>query len=323
MDVSNYTFSRSHINSHSQNHSYSDVKFHRDASAMVASTIMLFIALVYCLRKSLYWLGISIGKSRIQLSPLSIIFEGVRCQRRLATGTSNMSISSIRIQFHLPKRAHPRWLSFTATEIEDKRPSHHLSVATIHATLWLFPYLLRFTSGPWTNVDVDDFRLRIYTSQATPGWVADLRSNLITSILSGDYLRLDDLKTGVFFGDEWKISASVHNWHILNWQNRIYSLVKLDAQLLRNWLDDTGKFVMIAEECRWTKVRSFEKRGDSFLWQMVYFPSDLWKFIRDPMSFIDIYSPRADITFDNFRIRDSELLKELGAKAREMYEQHY
>ncbi|KAF4604653.1 hypothetical protein EYR40_003428 [Pleurotus pulmonarius] len=287
------------------------------------TTIMLFITLLYCLRKFMYWVGISIGSCRTQLFPPSLIFERVRCQRRLANGTSNMSISSIRIQLHLPRRTYPRWLSFTATDIEEKQPSYHLSIATTHATLWLFPYLLRFTGGPWTNVDVDSFRLRVYTSQATPGWVADLRSNLITSVLSGEYLRLDDLKTGVFFGDEWKILASVHNWHILSWQNRIYSLVKLDAQLLRNWIDDTGKFVMIAEECRWTKVRSFEERGDSLLWQMVYFPSDIWKFIREPMSFIDVYSPRADITFDDFRIRDSELLKDLGAKAGELYKQAY
>ncbi|KAF9492099.1 hypothetical protein BDN71DRAFT_1452021 [Pleurotus eryngii] len=285
--------------------------------------MILFIALVYCLKKLLHRVGISIWKFRIQISPPCMIFEGVRCQRRLATGTSSVSIASIRIQLHLPRRAYPRWLSFTAAKFEEKGPSYHLFAEAIHATLWIFPYLLRFTGGPWANVNLDDFRLRVYTSQVMPGWVAELRSDLITSILSGEYLRLDDLKTGIFFGDEWKISASVHNWHIRNFQNRIYSLVKLDAQLLRNWTDDTGKFVMIAEECRWTKVRSFEKRGDSLLWQMVYFPSDIWKFIGDPMGFIDIYSPRADITFDNFRIRDSELFKELGAKAREMYEQYY
>jgi hypothetical protein len=41
-----------------------------------------------------------------------------------------------------------------------------------------------------------------------------------------------------------------------------------------------------------------------------YFPSEIFKICRDPFSTIDLFVPRTDITFDNFRIRDAELLRQ-------------
>jgi hypothetical protein len=41
-----------------------------------------------------------------------------------------------------------------------------------------------------------------------------------------------------------------------------------------------------------------------------YFPSEIFKICRDPLSTVDLFIPRTDITFDDFRIRDAELLRQ-------------
>ena len=40
---------------------------------------------------------------------------------------------------------------------------------------------------------------------------------------------------------------------------------------------------------------------------MIQFPLDLAVLYQQPMRFVDIYVTRADITFDEFRVRDAEL----------------
>lgn len=55
---------------------------------------------------------------------------------------------------------------------------------------------------------------------------------------------------------------------------------------------------------------SADHRGRQMISAIVYFPSDLVKLYMDPSLSFDLYVPRADITFDNFRIRDAELLRQ-------------
>lgn len=53
---------------------------------------------------------------------------------------------------------------------------------------------------------------------------------------------------------------------------------------------------------------------------IAYFPSDVFKILRDPTSTVDLYVPRTDITFDDFRLRDSELLKQGGAMLKKQWD---
>jgi hypothetical protein len=46
---------------------------------------------------------------------------------------------------------------------------------------------------------------------------------------------------------------------------------------------------------------------------IAYFPSDVFKYIRDPASSINLYVTCTSLTFDNFRLQDAELLKHGGA----------
>ena len=200
---------------------------------------------------------------------------------------SHISISSscVRVSLHIPRRSNPRWATLTVYDYEFKDSECHVSFTKVHVTFWFFPFLLRFTAGPLASVELHDFRLRVFSSKATPGWVEFLRRNLITTVLTGEMIRLDDFKTKVTFStitgatdgfsgpvekpgvphgeeqDEIRVSASWEQWHILNnWQGRMYTFGKLDAQLRKSWVEERGSFVMIAEECRWTKVSSFVNR---------------------------------------------------------------
>jgi len=114
--------------------------------------------------------------------------------------------------------------------------------------------------------------------------------------------------------DEIRVSASAHGLHLNNREGRYYSFETIDTQLRRNWTADRGTFVMVASECRWVKVPWAYERvaGSSVLLQLLsslaQFPYDLYQILLHPMSTVNLYVPRADITFDHFRVRDAELL---------------
>lgn len=157
----------------------------------------------------------------------------------------------------------------------------HVSLAQLSVALWLFPALLRFTAGPLATVEMNDFRVKVFSSEATPLWIVVLRRNLISTALNGDTIRLDDFETNINIRavvpdgddassvDESRLSASFEGWHIFNWQKRMYTFGRIDAQLRRSWVDirDT-KLVIIATESRWTKMSSTEQPLDfrSFSW---------------------------------------------------------
>ncbi|KAL0951922.1 hypothetical protein HGRIS_008576 [Hohenbuehelia grisea] len=309
--------------------------------------LALFISVIIAIFVRILKVQIHFGD--IHLFPFTIdnlsFSQGTNSNKRVY-----FSSNRVQVQFHIPRLHNPRWATFTASKCEYKDAGCHVSLAELRATCWVFPHLLRFTGGSLVSVDLDDFRLRVYTSRDTPGWVEALRRNLISTFLMGEYLRLDDLSTKVLFTtiagapsydapvekpgyvrgeeqDEVRVSLAASNWHIRGWNSRMYLFGKLDAQLRRNWVEDRGSFVLIAEECRWMRVKlEGERRKHSFIWQlllaMFYFPSNIVGILRDPTSAIDIFSPRTDVTFDNFRLRDSELLKHLGTTIITTYDDH-
>jgi len=71
---------------------------------------------------------------------------------------------------------------------------------------------------------------------------------------------------------------------------------------------------MVARGCRWVKVPwIYEMDAAPSFWMqlassILHFPYDLTHVVNYPMTTINLYIPRADITFDNFRLRDAELV---------------
>lgn len=226
------------------------------------------------------------------IRPFSLF--GLRYNHR--SGRS-ISVSSIHFVFHIPSSSDPRWGTFTAFEYEQKDTRCHVSAAKVSVTLWFFPLLFGFSSGPWFAVELSDFKLRVWSSRDTPPWVQGLRRNLVDAIFAGKILRCESFETSVTLSsltgvsaedgqdssasvqkpgmtrpdheDELQVSAEVKGYDVINWQDRMYSFGNLSMQLRRSWIDSRGSYVLIAEESRWIKVQSSTERENS--------KSSLWK----------------------------------------------
>lgn len=114
--------------------------------------------------------------------------------------------------------------------------------------------------------------------------------------------------------DELRISAFVRGLHLSNHEGRSYNFEGIDSQFRRNWVSERGSFVTVAKGCRWTQVPSREqmgamKSGWSQLWSSIsHFPIDLVRISLSPMTAVNLYVPEANIVFDEFRLRDAELV---------------
>ena len=135
----------------------------------------------------------------ISLTTLS--FEDVRCEGTLYDGTYTYTFTSSRIAFrlHWPTPARPRWFTLTAHDIFYTSTTCDISLAALDVTGWFFPLLFRQTAGPWTSVQLDDFRIRIYKSSQTPLYIKKLRKNLVNAVLTGETIRVDDFWTSMQF----------------------------------------------------------------------------------------------------------------------------
>lgn len=223
----------------------------------------------------------------IRISGIGLLsLHGVRYSNRQRD--VSIEISRLHFSFHVPRPMNPRWGTFTADRYEQKDPGCHFSLHKVEAVLWFFPVLFRFSGGPWMDVTLDDFKLRVWTSTNTPNWVQRMRRNLVSAILTGEILRFDSFKSGIAmssmtstgvadgqdssappekpgvirpdYEDDVRVSGTVDGYQCINWQKRIYSFGHLAVQLRRSWVDERGSFVMIAEKCRWTQVQSEERR---------------------------------------------------------------
>ncbi|KAK7680527.1 hypothetical protein QCA50_016308 [Cerrena zonata] len=117
--------------------------------------------------------------------------------------------------------------------------------------------------------------------------------------------------------DELRISSFLRGLHLHNTEGRIYTFGEVDAQLRRNWTENRGSFVMVAKESRWLRVHWPYQRLKTiptwvqFLSAIIQFPLDLFHALRHPMSTINLYITQVDVTFDEFKIRDAELIMQM------------
>ncbi|KDR85505.1 hypothetical protein GALMADRAFT_365327 [Galerina marginata CBS 339.88] len=319
-----------------------------DASRMFAISSFLAL-LVTCLFYLARFLGHDLRIRRINI--FSLTADGLS----YSSSTRSIGIEKLGILFHRPRLQAPYWAIITAQNYELKDDASHVSLDQLQAKLWFFPVLFRFTGGPWIEATLDGFKIRIITSKNCPLWIERLRNNLIYTVLNGETIRLQSLKTKLFLStitaaegyndevykpgfneaetqDEIRVQCTASQWYISTWHGRMYSFGDLQAELRRSWVEDRGSFVMIAKESRWLKlpfVASAEQeasRKSSTVWQILHalysLPSNLVKICWEPLSTIDIYAPRCDITFTDFRLRDAELFHQAATKLKQQYNKY-
>jgi len=197
-----------------------------------------------------------------------------------------VAIANIKFGYHWPSREAPYVLSITIEQYEYQDEVVHISVGNAVVKIWLFPAYFGITAGPWIETKAKDFVMQITSSKHSPWFVDIIRRNIIHSVVNGDTIRLNSMNMKTVFGqlgvpdvehtvddvakiglrhgeinDELRVTISTSQWHVYApWSGRIYSYDNLQAELKKNWTEKRGSLVLIAKECRWTKVRDFEQQ---------------------------------------------------------------
>ncbi|KAI0756069.1 hypothetical protein C8Q80DRAFT_5577 [Daedaleopsis nitida] len=127
----------------------------------------------------------------------------------------------------------------------------------------------------------------------------------------------------VYQDDEIAFSILARQLMIFRGEGRVYSFGSIDSQIRRDWTNNKGSFAMVAEECRYVHVHfPFERVAARSWWLQLFssffhFPIDLVRTFTYPISSTNLYVTRLDVTFESFRLRDAELLKQGFALIRE------
>ncbi|KAH9854476.1 hypothetical protein C2E23DRAFT_74192 [Lenzites betulinus] len=167
-------------------------------SSLGLVSLLLFVFHAFCS----YIFNRPIGGQHLQIGRLSLSsIHDIRYAGTLYSKSYSFTytMSSITWQLHLPRPTDPRWLTITANDIFYTSTSSDISTAKLETVLWFFPMLFRFTAGPWANVSIDGLRIRVQKSTATPYWVQQMRANLVSTFLTGEFLRADVFRTTVRF----------------------------------------------------------------------------------------------------------------------------
>ncbi|KAF8876489.1 P-loop containing nucleoside triphosphate hydrolase protein [Infundibulicybe gibba] len=286
---------------------------------------------------SMYMLGYTVSVGSFGLVSL----RDVKLRAGLKDGNSPpliIIIAEIRVSFHIPNPSYPRCMTLHLRGYEHKDTKHRVSAQEVSVTFWLPPVSFRGTTSSWASVVLSDFRVQVFASSNTPGWVGCLRRNLIATILDGTTTHLRYIKTGVVFNsttggwggsigsttvpsdgrgkDTTLVSGSAQDWRIVNKQQRTYIFGSLDVELAASEGDVHSSLVLCAKESRWKTVGDSQAEGTKSVWKsiffLVYLPFEIVKAFYDLASKIEIYAPRVDITFDDFRLRDTELFTQGG-----------
>ena len=144
-------------------------------------------------------------------------------------------------------------------------------------TFWFFPVLFRHTAGPWITTTLDGLSVLIFSSERTPGWVTNLRNDILGAILDGETIRLHYIKTGVIqpptVGGKRKSGPTLQpedqtglqvmfvasKWHIVK-LGRMYAFGELELTFRRDWLRDRGSVVLSSKESQRTEVPNLPKQ---------------------------------------------------------------
>jgi hypothetical protein len=198
----------------------------------------------------------------------------------LSSPSYMVTLDKLTISLRLPSATIPHWATITAYgyTYTDDDSVVRCNEATI--TIWFFPVLYRRTAGPWVTTTLDGVSIHISTSERTPRWIRLLRDDIFCSILDGETICLQHLKTKLQFsghsgsnsqfigndkvlklsgpqaeGNLWPhLSFSSSQWHIINLRRRMYRFGNLDLTFWRDWSDNLGSVTLHSKDSQWTAM---------------------------------------------------------------------
>ncbi|KAI0042217.1 hypothetical protein FA95DRAFT_1564557 [Auriscalpium vulgare] len=326
----------------------------------------LCLALSLLLRTTILSHHLTIARVSVHLRPPSIALHNVQAvfPERSIYPSTTIKFVELRVTPHTPSRAAPKVLTVRLTSALHVSRLSTVSTTQLTAVILIFPVLARLSAGPPVQVTLDGFRLRVFSSTATPYLVQRLREALVSTVLFGEVLRFDDLAADVRFGldyaaldgpgadklgapaqdedgaetepeeeqqpgageapeeDDLLVVASTANLQMHDRKGRIYAFTHVCACMRRSWggfVCARGAYEMEAEGCRWQRfppvVLGEAGLKELSMWRCIArlpltLPVDVYTLVTDPMRFIDLVVPRAQIQFDDFRMRDAELVRQ-------------
>ncbi|TFY75685.1 hypothetical protein EWM64_g8327 [Hericium alpestre] len=129
--------------------------------------------------------------------------------------------------------------------------------------------------------------------------------------------------------DDLFVTAHAASLHMDDLKGRVYAFDEVTACLRRTWgayAHDTadalgkqsrGEYEMTAEGSRWVRMPMVALRDQPERWWRVWLANMRfvlltlpYTLVTDPMLHVDLYVPDAHIRFDDFRIRDAELVRQ-------------
>lgn len=209
------------------------------------------------------FLRCQIAKHRLRVGRISVLelaLYDVCYSGTLYKGEYRFTFTSSRIslRLHWPCRPNPKLVTFIARDILYKSTTADVSAGSLSAVLWFFPVLLHQTAGPWADAELADFRIRIFSSNATPYFVKQLRENLVSTMLKGDILRLDDFGTSArFSGATETIIQSEEDPHE-DGENKCPGTNHEHSRAsMESLANDDGKFTSVGSHAKWMQRTLF------------------------------------------------------------------
>lgn len=222
--------------------------------------------------------SISLGSVRIGIRHLTL----VNLAAKASLYDLDCTISRVRIQLYFPTPSEPRWCQLNVDGYSYKDPKNYVTSSLTTVTFWFFPSFLSSetpcnpsgrvkrgnTDGSLMTVELQDFRVLVYSSVAMPVWIDRLRRNVMFAIFNGSHIRADDFETHINSAinssssptephlkgtvSEARITVHAKEWHVYNsLDDRLYCFGAVDAQVRRVWDRDEGSLVLIAKDCTW------------------------------------------------------------------------
>ncbi|KAG5720367.1 hypothetical protein E4T56_gene21017 [Termitomyces sp. T112] len=168
---------------------------------------------------------------------------------------------------------------------------------------------------------LDDFKTQI--TLCTRGTVPNTPARESVNLVDG---KAREISTN---SDQSVATLKASEWHIKGAQQRLYHFGSVDAQFRYSWDSTCDKevFALVAQNSSWvlaphpfdisTREDCAQQTPSCFSNKLLFvlkaflaFPLAFFKTIYDPPSALTLHSSRLDVTFDQFRLRDAELVRQ-------------
>jgi hypothetical protein len=260
--------------------------------------------------------------------------------------SSSVNLDHAHVRFQLPLPSDPRWCTITLDRLTFEAPDCKGSATNTTFTLLLFPHAFGFSAGPWIRFSTDDAAFTVNSSQHIPDLIVPVRNNIVATLLTGEIIRCEYFRTKVRFApvgsaltthaaersdeaaplgqDEMAVQMSFRGYHVANWQERIYTFGAAEWVLRKSWIAQRGALWLSVEDARWTQLPAAWQRMGGPVWppsqilfSLLQLPYGVATFFRDPSMHVDVHLKRLNVAFDDFRLRDAEVLRQAAVVAQQ------